>query len=123
MIEIVTDVGGDRISLNLPAASSFRGVVSLVVGGVGGRIDLPYERTDDLQLAILAALEASADEAVTVELLVTDEHVRVTVGPLESGTAGDRALLKVLGPLVDSVEGTVRDEREWLALSLTRPSR
>jgi hypothetical protein len=121
MIEIVTDARGDRISLSLPAANAYRGVVSLVVGGVGGRIDLPYERADDLQLAILAALESSVEDTVTVELLVTDEQLRVSVGPLASGTADDRALLKVLGPLVDSVERAAGDGCEWLALSLTRP--
>lgn len=122
MIEIVTDLRGDRISLSVPATSAYQGVVSLVVGGVGGRIDLPYERGDDLQLAILAILEAAAEDAVEIELLVTDEALRVSVGPLVKEAAGDRALLNVLRPLVDAVETSGRDGREWLALSLARPS-
>jgi hypothetical protein len=122
MMEIVSDLPGDRISLSVPAASAYRAVVSLVVGGVGGRIDLPYERTDDLQLAVLSALEAATEDAVTIELLVADEVLRVSVGPLADGSTGDRALRAVLQPLVDGVEGSLREGREWLTLSLSRPS-
>lgn len=122
MIELVTDARGDRISLTVPSTDGYRGVVSLVTGGVGGRLELPYEQTDDLQLAILAALESAADDAVTVELVVEDEALHVAVGPLADGAGEDAGLLRILRPLVDSVEATHRDGREWLALRLSRPS-
>ena len=38
----------DRIVLTIPAGARFRGVATLVLGGIGGRMDLPYERMDDL---------------------------------------------------------------------------
>ncbi|MFO7572752.1 MAG: hypothetical protein R6W48_09175 [Gaiellaceae bacterium] len=110
----------DRISLTLPTASPYRGVASLVLGGVGGRLDLAYEQTDDLQLGILSALGAAAGDSVTIEIEIADETVQVSVGPLADGTADDRALLNVLAKLVDAVDDTRREGREWLVLSLSR---
>ena len=51
---------GDRIVLTIPADpdSEVSRRSSLVVSGA--RADLPYERTDDLQLAVLSALDAPA---------------------------------------------------------------
>ena len=66
-------VGGsavsDRIVLTMPAHERLRGVATLVLGGVGGRLQLPYERMDDLQLAVLSALDATGDDGeVSLEL-------------------------------------------------------
>jgi hypothetical protein len=112
----VTDV----ISLTIPTATRFRGVATLVLGGIGSRLDLPYERVDDLQLAVLSVLEASGDDRVTVEVEAEDAGLLVSVGPLADGSAGDDALTRVLEPLVDSVEPSHRDQRVWLTLRLAR---
>ena len=110
----------DHISLIFPTAAHYRGVATLVLGGVGSRLDLPYERVDDLQLAVLSVLEASSDERVTVEVDTEENGVVVAVGPLADGSQTDGALARVLDPLVDSVESTERDARIWLTLRLRR---
>ena len=91
-----------------------------MLGGVGSRLDLPYERVDDLQLAVLSVLEASGDARVTVEVEAEDDGMRVSVGPLADGSQTDGALAKVLDPLVDSFESSERDERVWITLRLRR---
>lgn len=110
----------DRISLTIPTATRFRGVATLVLGGVGSRLDLPYERVDDLQLAVLSLLEACEGDSVTVEVDARDEGLVVSVGPLSDGSGVDGALARVLDPLVDSVEASQRDERVWMTLRLRR---
>ena len=110
----------DRISLTIPTATRFRGVATLVLGGVGSRLDLPYERVDDLQLAVLSLLEASDGDRVTVEVEAQEEGVLVSVGPLSDGTGTDGALARVLDPLVDSVEPSERDQRVWMTLRIHR---
>ena len=110
----------DLITLTIPTASSFRGVATLVLGGVGSRLDLPYERVDDLQLAVLSVLEASDGERVTVEVEADEAGMLVSVGPLADGSDTDGALARVLDPLVNSVEPSERDDRVWLTLRLHR---
>jgi hypothetical protein len=110
----------DRISLTIPTATRFRGVATLVLGGVGSRLDLPYERVDDLQLAVLSLLEASEGDRVTVEIEAQEEGVLVSVGPLSDGAGTDGALARVLDPLVDSVEAAQRDEHVWMTLRIHR---
>ncbi len=110
----------DRISLTVPSRTSYAGVATLVLGGIGSRLELSYERMDDLQLAVLSVLEARGDEEVTVEVEAAEERVSVSVGPLVEGSGSDQALARVLDPLVDSVEPVRRDGREWLMLQLER---
>jgi hypothetical protein len=107
----------DQITLTIPTATRFRGVATLVLGGIGSRLDLPYERVDDLQLAVLSVLEASGDDRVTVEVEADGSGLLVSVGPLADGSA-DEALNRVLDPLVDAVEHSQRESRMWLTLRL-----
>ena len=46
----------DTITLTIPAERRFLGVVNLVLGGLGSRLDLSFERVDDLQLAVDSVL-------------------------------------------------------------------
>jgi hypothetical protein len=110
----------DTILLTIPAGARFRGVATLVLGGIGSRLDLPYERMDELQLAILSALAAGEDEQLTIEVEADPTAVSVTVGPLVDGSGSDEALSRVLDRLVDSVEPARRDGKEWLTLRLAR---
>lgn len=110
----------DQISLTIPSRTAFTGVATLVLGGIGSRLDLSYERMDDLQLAVLSVLEARGDDEVTVEVEAAQERVSVSVGPLVEGTGSDGGLTRVLDPLVDSVQTVRRDGREWLMLQLER---
>jgi hypothetical protein len=114
-------VPSDRIVLTLPAAGRFRPVASLVLGGIGTRLDLPYERLDDLQLAVLCLLAAGAGREVTLEAEADTSGVSVTVGPLVAGSGADRALMRILERLVDSVEPVTRAGEEWIALGLAHP--
>ena len=110
----------DRITLTIPTASSFRGIATLVLGGIGSRLDLPYERVDDLQLAVLSVLEISGDGAVTLEAETAPDALVVNVGPLAQEAGSDEALARVLHPLVDSFEATKRADGHWLSLHLAR---
>lgn len=112
----------DRIVLTLPGGTRFRAVATLVLGGVGSRLELPYERVDDLQLAVLSILDSAGDGEVTLELEASDGSLSVSLGPLEDGSAADPALARVLEPLADSVEGGSREGREWITLRVDRPS-
>lgn len=108
----------DRIVLTIPADEPFRGVATLVLGGVGTRLDLPYERMDDLQLAVLSALAATDGDEVSLEVDAGENELVLAIGPLRSGTSGDDGLTHVLAPLVDDVDYESRSGSEWLTLRL-----
>lgn len=110
----------DRISITIPADRRFRQVSTLVLGGVGTRLDLPYERMDDLQLAVLSLLDAVTGDEAVLELEAGDGAVSVKVGPLRSGSATDAALERVVTPLVDGVEPSTRDGAEWITVRLAQ---
>lgn len=111
----------DRVVLTLPTAKRYRGVASLVLGGIGSRLDLPYERTDDLQLAVLSVLDASDGDEVTLDMQVEEDELSVVVGPLAVGSSTDQALARVLDLLVDTVESSQCDGSAWITLRLLRP--
>ena len=110
----------DTIVLTIPTDSAYRGVASLVLGGLGTRLDLPYERMDDLQLAVLSMLDASRDGDASVEINTEDGHVAVSVGPLRDGAENDNGLALVLTRLTDRVEAARRDDASWLTVFLAR---
>ena len=110
----------DRITLTIPNDPSFRNVASLVLGGVGARADLAYERMDDLQLAVLSALESSNGASVTLDVDASESGLRVALGPLDSGSADDDGLNLVLSRLVDEVAHEEREGAAWVVLSLER---
>ncbi len=119
-----TATGSDRIVLTIPGSPSLRGVASLVLGGIGSRIDLPYEKVDELQLAVLSVLGACDLESATIEVEIADTSVLVSVGPLPDGTASAPGLETILARLVDGVEpsrrGTGAESSEWITLELVR---
>jgi hypothetical protein len=115
----------DRILLTFPASPDLRSVATLVLGGIGSRFDLPYERVDDLQLAVLSVLAASDVRRVTIEVEVDDKRVEVSIGPLGEGAASDGGLHRVLERLVDDVGPSERasgngTREEWIVLRLGR---
>jgi hypothetical protein len=111
-----TAVMGDRVVLTIPADARFRSVATLVVGGIGSRADLPYERADDLQLAVLSALDAGASDEMTVEIDTSEGRLEIAVGPVREGSGNDAGLARVLSRLVDGVATQHRDGAEWLTL-------
>jgi hypothetical protein len=108
----------DRILLTLPANPRLRGVATLVLGGVGSRFDLPYDKVDNLQLAVLSVLAASNLERVTIEVEVGEQRVEVSVGPLADGEASDSGLRRVLERLVDDTVTSEREGEHWITLAL-----
>jgi len=108
--------------MTIPADARFRGVATLVLGGVGSRLDLPFERMDDLQLALLSILDAAGGDELSIEVAADDDGgVAVSVGPLAPGSAHDPGLELVLSRLSDGVEPSSRDGAEWLTVRLARP--
>lgn len=110
----------DTIVLSIPSSPRLRSVATLVLGGMGSRVQLPYEKIDDLQLAVLSVLPAAADAQVTLEASASDDTLSLEIGPLATGTHFDTGLRRVLERLVDAVEPATRDGREWLTLRLQR---
>jgi hypothetical protein len=111
----------ETILLTIPTGARYQGVATLVLGGIGSRLDLPYERVDDLQLAVLSVLEGGKGDDVTLHVDADGARVTVSVGPLRDGSGSDEALARVLGRLVDDVESERRDGDEWVRLSLKMP--
>ena len=121
MDERVDTEVNEKIVLTIPSERRFRGIATLVLGGVGSRLNLPYERMDDLQLALLSILDAVGGTEVSIEVKAEDHHVAVSVEPLVEGTGDDAGLARVLSKLVDGVEHGRRDSgAEWLTLTLAR---
>jgi hypothetical protein len=116
----------DRVVLTLPGNPSLRGVGSLVLGGIGSRIDLPYEKVDELQLAVLSVLGASDPAVVTIEIEIEESAVHVTLGPLPDDTVAAPGVRAVLDRLVDGVQPARRENEtgsaEWVTLRVVRPS-
>jgi hypothetical protein len=110
----------ERIVLTIPTDRRFRGIATLVLGGVGSRLNLPYERMDDLQLALLSVLDAAGESEVSIEVGAEDRRVSVSVGPLAAGSVQDEGLARVLSKLVDGVEPGSRASAEWLTLTVAR---
>lgn len=113
----------DRIVLEMPTDTRFRSVATLVLGGIGSRLELPYERMDDLQLAVLSALDASDDETVTLEVYAGKNGLRLALGPVRVGSGEDDGLVRVLSRLVDDVSHESRDGSEWLMLGVSGGAR
>lgn len=112
--------GSDTITLTIPTSSGFRGVATLVLGGVGSRFDLPYERMDDLQLAVLSMLDAAKGTEASIEMHAQDGRIGVSVGPLRDGAETDDGLTRVLTRLTDEVEPARRGSDSWLTVFVER---
>src|SRR5262245_29491908 len=110
----------DTILLTIPTSPRLLSVATLVLGGVGSRLHMSYEKVDDLQLATLSTLAPSDGETVTLEIHAHDDEVSVGIGPLSEGSGADAGLRRVLDRLVDTVETSTRDGHDWLTLRLGR---
>lgn len=110
----------DRITLTVPSGQRGAGVVSLVLGGLGSRLDLPVDRIDELALATGAAGASALGETLNLEVCVYEERLLVRLGPLASGSSEDAAKRRIIDPLVDGVAALRRDDHEWLELRLER---
>ena len=110
----------DTILLTVPSGLRGAGVIALVLGGLGSRLDLPVDRIDELALASATLAPSVQAEALELEADVFDDRLVVRIGPLEDGTAADASLRRVVDALVDNVAGIRRGDHEWLELELIR---
>lgn len=104
----------EAIELTLPAGREWHPVARLVLGGIGDRMNLPFEDLDDLQLAVERLLvEAASQESVRIRVDVVEHGIRVGVGPLAERTLatalqgpdavpGELTLRRILQTVVDS---------------------
>jgi hypothetical protein len=105
---------GDEIILTIPREEPFHEVAHLVLGGVAARLDLTFESLDDLETALDAVLEHTADEGeLTVRLRIEDGSIRAAVGPLaaervraglERDSGDSVTLRRILDTVVDAYE-------------------
>lgn len=118
-------MSGDEISLTLPADDAFHRVAHLVLGGLAVRLDLTYERLEDLELAVDALLERQAEaREVTLVVRVLDGALQTSIGPLESvreelehGRDDALDLPRILGTVCDNVEIIDRNGGQWVELT------
>jgi anti-sigma regulatory factor (Ser/Thr protein kinase) len=116
------------IQLKIPHQPPYHGVALLVVGGLAARLDLSYEKLEDLQLALENVLENGdfvSEPQVTVELELLDDSLSLVVGPLDGAAVrtaleddrDDRISLgRLLDTLVEEVSIESRDDGDWLRL-------
>jgi hypothetical protein len=122
----------ELVSLTLPCEERFIVVARIVVGGLAARLDLSFQDLDDLQLAAEAVLaeRSCVGEEVTIELMVIDRRIVMSIGPLsheliqqaldgkgpdaEQGETVDLGVL--LAAVVDDLGVDQRDDGEWLRL-------
>ena len=118
-------MNGDEISLTLPADDAFHRVAHLVLGGLAVRLDLTYERLEDLELAVDALLERQADgQDVTLVVRVLDGALQTSIGPLhavreelEHGRDNAIDLRRILGTVCDEIDIVERNGGQWVELT------
>lgn len=118
----------NTIRLKIPHQPPYHGVALLVVGGLAARLDLSYEKLEDLQLALENVLENGdyvSEAQVTVELEVLEDSLSLAVGPLDGAAVrtaleddrDDRISLgRLLDTLVEEVTIESRGDGDWLRL-------
>ncbi len=115
----------DQICLRLPADDAFHSVAHLVLGGLAARLNMSFEKLEDLELALDALLERPSDgREVTLRVLVEGSELRMIVGPFASvraelGEGGTNSLNlgRILGAVCDSVQIEDRDGAQWVELT------
>ncbi len=125
----------DAITLTVPHAPEFYGVVRLVVGGLAARLELPIEELDDVQTALEVLLETEAyrtTDDVTLVVEVEDPTIALTVGPLnadalerdlDTSRDGELTLGRMLAATTERYELERRDDGGWVRLERRIPAR
>jgi hypothetical protein len=115
----------DEIILTIPRDRALYSVAHLVLGGLGIRLNLTFERLEDLQLAVEAALERATADEVTVTVRLQDGEIETIVGPMTDGVRAeleadggeDVGLRRILDALVDRVEIEPDERGDWLKMT------
>lgn len=109
------------VTLTLPVGRQWVGVAELVLAGLGARLELPYDRVDELQLAVGTVLGDGVGQEVRLEATSREESVDVRVGPVAASVAQDEARRRVLAALADELE-VIPSENDaaWVVLTFAR---
>ena len=110
----------DTILLTVPSGLRGAGVIALVLGGLGSRLDFPVDRIDELALAAATLAPSVQADELELEADVLDDRLVVRIGPLEVGTANDASLRRVVGSLGDNAAGIRKGDHEGIEVELVR---
>jgi hypothetical protein len=113
----------EHVVITVSAGEVFRGVIRLVVGGIGSRCGLSFDHVDELQLAVEALLDHRdpADETIELDAAIDENELVLIVGPfltVDDDAAGQR----VTSALVDRVRTIEREEHDWMELAVLMPT-
>lgn len=109
----------DRISLKVPADPAFHGTLRLVVGGVGSRVQLPYEQVNELQLAVetLVSNRAVVGAELVLEMGLDGRAAFLLIGPFVPDADTERQ--RVVERLVGSARVVRREDgTDWVELGV-----
>ena len=110
----------DTILLTVPSGPRGAGVVALVLGGLGSRLDLPVDRIDELALAAATVAPSVRGDVLELEVDVLADRLVLRIGPLADGAGVDIGMRRVVDALVNRVEAIGKAGQEWLQLELVR---
>lgn len=93
---------------------------------MAARLDLAYEKMDDLQLAVESILlsHAGSGETITLRATIEDGRLELWVGPVDAVSAAERladksdpfGLVRVLATLVEEAELVEQGDGRWFRL-------
>jgi hypothetical protein len=112
----------EHVKLTVPAATDFRAVVRLVVGGIASRCGLTFEQVDDLQIAVDALLNSRtpAAESIALDASIGDELCLRIGGFLPR--EGRPSAHRLLNALVAETRVVELEGHEWIELALPLPT-
>jgi hypothetical protein len=111
-----------RTTIEFPARDGYRGVASLVLGGVAARFELPVDRVDDLLLGVDSLLmQGVVGDVARVEATASEKELTVRVGAFRPGRLDDPAVRRVVARLVDTVREVPVDGEPgaWIELGVS----
>ena len=117
--------GMDEIVLTIPRERPFYGVVHLVLGGLGSRLNLTLEHLEDLQLGLDSLLmQHDGQGDVTLRIRIREGAIETEVGPFPSALSdqleaesGGVGLRRILETVSDGVDVGEHDGEAWVTLT------
>jgi hypothetical protein len=98
-----------------------------VIGGLAVRLELTFEKLEDIQVALGALLDCCAeDDEVTIRVALEGTTLKLAVGPFDGKKLDDEldreptdgpSLERVLEAVADTVERVERDGGTWVELT------
>jgi hypothetical protein len=99
-----------------------------VVGGLAVRLELTFDKLEDVQVALGAVLDCCAeDDEVTVRVTLEGETLRLAAGPFDAQRLADEldreppdgpSLERVLEAVADTVERVEHEDGIWIELTM-----